>query len=434
MWGSFNPVQTLNAAGRMPMDQPWFPAQHLAYWNDAVAESPLTETMVNGEIVGWASRHPVGSPTGKRGVVNITESEWTDASAKWVFDWVTSQGNGTFQSVGWTRIDEEYGNPKAAWPEDDQISIENQSVAGSYSTMRGCLWWDEFSGLWNLIEQVAGNNARVVSVDPSGGVTTPICDLASPGDWYTRVPAGLARIGTDIIVSGIESSTAFIARYTSAGVLVWNRADSIGSYKYHNDVTIDGSGLPWTAGEDGNIRKHSASDGTITTTVTLAEAPASLNGIAYDPADGYFWVKSEDRGLWKVDGVTGATIVTAPQFSFMASQQYKASTAPYEGNYAIPQSGTNEPYSLSYWYGTYGTQAMTSVSNVLGGDAVDDYACLVVKGTDLMIGYNASSPIHCTNRVSLVRGHTLGTRSLLANPVTKTSAQTLKITYQFNFS
>lgn len=66
------------------------------------AESASTKRLL-GNVVGWASKYTgyVGSDT-LRGTINDAEKDTADASTiKFVFDWPTHSGNGTFQSIFW---------------------------------------------------------------------------------------------------------------------------------------------------------------------------------------------------------------------------------------------------------------------------------------------------------------------------------------------
>lgn len=437
MWGAYNPVETGDAAGNKPTEMPWFPAQHLAYWNDAAAEVAGTEDRVGADLVGWASRHPIGSASGKRGVVNISESEFKDASAKWVFDWATSQGNGTFQSVGWTRVDEGSGFPVARFPEDDAVTFTNLGNQTGGSTNTNPLWWDSAGSVWNLTEWVSATGQyRVVSAPATGGATTQICLL--PTTWGGQFLFGLARIGTDIVVCGQPVSNPKLARYTSSGTQVWTRTESPLTIIY-NDCTVDGSGNIWTAGSDGIMRRHSNADGTIAATITPAAGPTVLTGISYDATDGGFWVTGTVGGvtfqLWKVDA-SGNSL--APLYSLRTTAATVTSTAPYAGSYNLPAASARDPYALTQFTSNalVGSNINRAPSRLASTWLTVALATLATKSGEPWIANrsNTGSEIGGAGRASAVRGGTLGTRSKLASAITKTSAQTLKVTYQFNFS
>lgn len=442
LWGAFCPVETNDAVGNKPSEQPWFPAQHLAYWNDATTEAPSTEDVIQGAIVGWASRHPIGSPTGKRGVVDIGESDFRDAYAKWVFNWTASQGNGTFQSVGWTRLDESSVVPIPGYPDDASIAFTNLGI--SEASGGAGLWWDATNSLWNITERISSSQFRIASTAAGGGTTTQICALpGSSAEWgsSTYPIRGIARIGTDFICCG-ANTIGQLTRHNVSGTLTWKRLEAAAPYWL--DVTIDGSGDIWTAGSDGKIRKHSVSDGTVTTAVTLTGlVPSLLSGIAYDPADGLFWVcgtlAGRERQIWKVNS-SGAQQLTTPEFSLYAQSANNAqsSSSPYAGSYYIPTASARESYQRNYFLYNTGTAGIIArhppvrqAYSYLGSWVTVGNLCM--KGTELWYSAPISSVGGGAAKASQVR-NTLGTRSLLASPVTKTGSQTLKITYQFNFS
>lgn len=447
MWGAFNPVETNDAAGNKPTEMPWFPAQHLAYWNDAAAESSGTEDRVAKDLVGWASRHPVGSPSGKRGVVNTSESEFKDAYSKWVFDWATSQGNGTFQSVGWTRVDETSGFPVARYPEDDGVTFTNAGT--SSSSLGNALWWDSTSSLWNLAEYVSATTQfRIASAPAAGGTTTSIVLLPNTTWNNNNYLTGIARLGTDIIGCGRQASPFYprLARHVVAGTQTWVRNETTAALNsYYNDCTIDGSSNIWTVSSDGFMRRHSSADGTITASVTPAAGPTALEGIAYDAADGNYWlcgtVNGVDKQAWKVDG-SGNSV--GPFYSLRQSALQVTSTVPYAGVYQVPLASARDPYILEPWesnttlrVGEYITRGPTRSAASSTAWTLSTYAAnLVVKsGEPWIAGRTATgTEVGGAGHASPIRGGTLGTRSKLASPVTKTNSQTLKVTYQFNFS
>lgn len=442
MWGMYNPIYTPDAGGNKPHEMPRFPAQHLAYWNDASTEDPTTEDRIAKDLVGWASRHPVGSPSGKRGVVNVSESSVTDAAAKWVFDWTTSQGNGTFQSVGWTRIQEATGFPIARVPDDDMVSFTSGG-AGSPS-MGSPLYWDSSANLWYVGEYTnTGAAFRIASAPAAGGATTPVCTIPTSIAATNFLFSIGGRIGTDFIVTALFSSTFRLARLTAAGALVWNATNPGGITTSPYDSTVDGAGNIWTCDSAGVVRRHSNADGSITATVNPTIGPTILQGIAYDPADGNFWVLGRVAGLdfqlWKMDS-SGNTI--GPLYSLDNAAQVVTSSAPYTGQYYVPGAAARDP-----WYFRWST-------NAFGGQPGVDFSTTPtrtsVNAAGAAIGTNWNAPIAVkdglpwiagrgialagTDRATPIRGGTLGTRSKLTSAVTKTSSQALKITYQFNFS
>lgn len=432
MWGMFNPVEVNDSLGRAPSQMPWFPAQHIAAWTDASAEVPATETAVRGDVIAWASRHPIASPSGKRGNVDTALSEFKDAYSKWVFNWTTAQGNGTFQSVGWTRIDEPTGAPALGGnPGSNVILVTNAGTAGPAGYPTGTLYWDPVTSLWNTVEHISGGTYRIVSVPAAGGATTTLCTLPAAA-WGNPFPlCGIAKIGTDWIVAGGISpgnTTGYLRRYNSSGAQVWAASLSV-THSPFWDVTIDGSGNPWTVANDGKMRKHNPADGTVTSTVTPAAALGnSLYGIAYDPADGNFWVLS--RALIKVasDGTQVAS--TIGSFSNSPGSTGVTSQAPFAGSYNVPASSPHEAFYLTAWDSTVRTGSII----YRGNSPTPNYGCLTMKDTALFMGGSRGVPTGASLISPAEAAGSLGSRSRLASPVTKTASQAMKITYQLDFS
>jgi len=438
MWGIYNPVYTMDAVGNRPQEMPWFPANHLAYWNDASAENAATEDRVSKELVGWASRHPVGSPSGKRGVVNVSESVVTDAAAKWVFDWTTSQGNGTFQSVGWTRIHETTAFPIARMPDDDMVSFT--PATGGTSAMGTPLYWDTSTSLWYIAEYTnAGGGAyRISSAPAAGGATTPVVTIPTAvvsSNWLM----GFSRLGTDFIVTAYVSNLFKLARVTAAGVATWNvNPSSLATIP--NDCTVDGASDIWTCDSAGVVRRHNNATGAITATVNPTMAPTVLTGISYDAADGNFWVVGTVAGvtgqMWKMDS-SGNTV--GPLYSLQRSTTNTTSSSPYVGTYQIPGAAARDTYNFKWgdasttpWPGLdFGFTASRHAATAIGTSPTN--VPITMKDSLPWVGGRTGS-VPATERATPIRGGTLGTRSLLASPITKTNAQALKVTYQFNFS
>lgn len=76
------------------------PLRYLVLTNDDSKEEPEKETLLKGELIGWADR--VGTYSGndtKRGTINTAESYAEPGHLHLVFDWPTHAANGTFNST-----------------------------------------------------------------------------------------------------------------------------------------------------------------------------------------------------------------------------------------------------------------------------------------------------------------------------------------------
>jgi len=95
---------TLWPAGKVTA--PRLPNEHIACWNDTTAEDAANEHMyfMPTGVVAWATRHPFSPGAGQRGQINTAESLMSDLLVRHVWDWLTNQGNGTFQSAGFVTL------------------------------------------------------------------------------------------------------------------------------------------------------------------------------------------------------------------------------------------------------------------------------------------------------------------------------------------
>lgn len=81
--------------------------QWLVLTDSTMAESPSTEKNIPGNIIGYADRNPYSNTDTKRGAINQTESYADDTRAHWVFDFATDRGNGTIGSICFARWNSE---------------------------------------------------------------------------------------------------------------------------------------------------------------------------------------------------------------------------------------------------------------------------------------------------------------------------------------
>ncbi|MBT9158508.1 MAG: hypothetical protein DDT36_01520 [Firmicutes bacterium] len=68
-----------------------------------LAEDATTEHTVPGTIIGYSNRQPHVDTDLRRGLINRAESHHNSSQTRWVVDFATDRGNGTFQSVCWGR-------------------------------------------------------------------------------------------------------------------------------------------------------------------------------------------------------------------------------------------------------------------------------------------------------------------------------------------
>ena len=79
----------------------FFPTTML-YTDSAVAENPLTEVSVTGNVIGFSSLDGNTGADARRGIINTTESSHNINRTRIVCDWPTDKGNGVCRSIYFT--------------------------------------------------------------------------------------------------------------------------------------------------------------------------------------------------------------------------------------------------------------------------------------------------------------------------------------------
>jgi len=79
----------------------FFPTTML-YTDSAVAENPLTEVAVTGNVIGFSSLDGLTSTNAMRGIINTAESSHNINRTRIVCDWPTDKGNGICRSIYFT--------------------------------------------------------------------------------------------------------------------------------------------------------------------------------------------------------------------------------------------------------------------------------------------------------------------------------------------
>lgn len=464
----FAGTRTLDSVGRQLWNIPPVPLSHIAAWNDSATESPSTErTMKGGLPVAFASRFPQGSPTGKRGVVSVPESTVSATSQTYVFDWVTSNGNGTFQSVGWCNCDSS-GNPLSIWPDPYYGSGLAVSISTPTTYYRGGLWHDGTGWLTlHTAGQTSGTSQYAIyRIDETTGVGTLLVTLPSTAfRWQngsTTVPPNafdLCMIGTDYYVIGhnilsTASGVTYVAKFNSAGTQQWLVAHDGGASEMPNGVT----GLGWCITSDGTdlyvgyggaagttngtVYKLSASTGLVTGTISV---PAALGtnaivGIAWDGTN--LRVVNQASRTATID--LSGNLVSPSIVGYYGVADSGTATSPFSGAYLGASSAMNQA-GLQQFNNASAGNAMESMMQSSGygialslpgavGSVPNGGGCHFKSGKMYIVNGSAALGSSTYTRILEVTNTNLGTRCLLPSPVTKDSSKTMKITYTFTFS
>lgn len=349
--------------GRDPRTIPTLRNDFIGCWTDTTAED-TTDRFAEGEVIAWAHRFQQGSPSTRQGLVQPTLCTLSDTAVKWVFEWATPNGNGTFQSVGWRRLSQNTNTGDAILSDAPQLSrrltaVGTSAIAISSSPQESwtagptsnylAAYYNSADGKMYGIVLATGSIWKLcsaaVTIDAGGNYSTGnITDESANtlaaglrGNSYSfgsGASHGFTRLGAagDWIMVGISSNGTSrrpeIRRVTTAGVVSYTNANA-GTYTVESgftDVTYDGTDL-WVVARNGStgisaIHRIAAATGTISATLTVSGLPAyfppittsarTFEGIEWDAGRSCLWINTNDGYLFNVNtsGVWQGVLLT----------------------------------------------------------------------------------------------------------------------------
>lgn len=472
---------------------PLFLADGVGCWNQTTAEDSTNEhtpVIPATGIVAWASRWPFGSATGSRGTVDQTDSFTDDDTVRHVFNWASSQGNGTFQSVGWLPFGAvgipSVGAGVAHRSRSTLTVTPSAHLTGATSVSLGKPYVHTDGTVYHFLRRQSSSSlARVVSHpasteldDSTVGILGTRADVArtltnvsgefTPTSFFgtdNNVHGVLGRDGTNTVfwynTSNANSSThrwGFVADGATTSTtynwpdIGWPTGCVIGSHVY--GAVTGGSSIYKLLISTGATVSTIAIDASVTALCTLAgiTTPRVLdmttdgtslyvlytNSTAATTSSRLLLVRLNDTGV--LQQVYGCV-----PHSHTSSQPSETASAPYAGTYV---------FRNSYWQGVSDYGAVT-VDSINGGNSVED---ILTSGTtisgesNLYFGvdiYNAKGALSLhyydgsiilgfqgsvVNTASWTQswyrqGFDLGSRVLLSTSKVKSVGQTMKITY-----
>ena len=473
------------AAGRLAWH---YPQQYLAVWNDATAEAPTTEHRVKTDSTGllaYASRHPVGSPAGARGSVNVTDSTWLEDGEEMVYDWPTSAGNGTFQSVGYIAAYEypaqltNHAVPalRASWIDRKYYyySGDIHTLSGLTSGLFGQAGLDA-SGNWVMLgrSQSANNLAclRIPAANFNTGIT-----LDSFGAGEVDISGSITAVWSNATPGGTVTNTTwpnFVGEY---GGYYWAMLRGTSGYAnlcrinkttgaLDNQVPVslvNAPGFGTIIGSNAFVCGGEANPPIVRLDLTGTPPPISatitVNWPSYWTAGTVTSMCTDGTDLYLMHQYGGVVRVntsgTIQEFLGHSSPlaAYENNSAPYSGNKLTPG---NQQYEGLYYVKAYGGGTGAYATAIASGSAGAMFPYRRANNGNIFIGYQggninggsylawidgklqmAMSPMRISSSEAVVVGHAemgwnLGTRALLGSPVTKTSSNTMKLTYQID--
>lgn len=373
---------------RDPRILPGFPFETLACWSDSTAEDN-TDVHPWGNLIAWAHRWPQASPTTRQGIISPSLCTVDEDSVKLVWEWTTTNGNGTFQSVGFRRLVPFAitGDPilwdyvrhaRRLYTSTGWVVHANALSSNPYVSFSG----QSPTNMPTYYDSATGDLVAVA--DCTGGRRLIRCPVTLSGKQYavgtavdssataiaaglggdavaatTRLIMGITRLGAsgDWIGVGCTGTTTArrptIRRVTPAGSVSYTNANGAtftGESTFF-DVTYDGTNL-WAVGYNvtgptSRLYRIDPATGNVSATVTVTPpdklptfdtATTFITGMEWDAANSCLWVLTRDGYIFACDtsgNPLGAVYSTAAQPSNFTLG------APYSTTIKINQGRSN---------------------------------------------------------------------------------------------
>lgn len=373
-----NQISTLNASSDAdPQKVDCF--NSIILTDSAMPTSPANEWSVPGNIVGWADKSLYSGPDTLKGSPNATLSQTSLTESKWVFDWPTHSANGSINSVCWAK---NVGGASAFM--NTSTVIKEQPFPGRRPVA------------YANSNKIFGGSGTTVSVYNS--------DLLATSSFTTISCNGIAWDAANSklwVISGNQ-----IASYSDTGAII-DPPVSVASRSYLG-LTFDGTNLWTTVVGSPAIYCLSTSGSDI----------SSFNANLGDSNLSTYWGLVVGRDIcW--DAATNSLLIIGGYYgrSNPWQQMFRFDVTGNRIGYTVSFNAWNSSGNYNYNYYSYDTYDGTTFF-----DKVDADTYILPKHT-----YN-------TDTLVFLRVDQMGSRFLLPSTITKTDQQTLRVTYQFNYS
>ena len=378
-----NQISVLNAAADADVS-PIECFNAIALTDSVLAPDPASEWSIPGKLVGWANKSTYSGPDLYRGTPSGTLSTTSPSSTKWVFDWPIGAANGTIGSISW-------GNNVSS---TEFISSSTYLSQRSFPGVRPIAYANA-----NL--HFGGSGTTVTSYDATMNQITSFTTINCNGIAWDNVNSKLW------VISGSQ-----IASYSQTGTVI-NAPVSITARTYRG-LTFDGTNLWTTVIADPAIYSFATTGGSHVSTFSIPNE-------TYENVNTYWGLNSGRDICW--DPTTNTLVL------FVGTYQR---TGGYQRFRRYTTSGTEVgvPMLLNAWDGS--SYQINYLYNYYNYDTyyATTYYDFIDKDTLIC-------PVYLSGGLSLlykIRLDGMGSRVLLPSPITKTNTQTLRVTYQMDYS
>lgn len=386
------------------------------------------EGIFDGKLIGYAAKSVYNGADTLRGTPNVALSQATSTYTRWVFDWATNAANGTIGSVGWSYQGDTFiltSNNDSRFSSNASIEdIKSTSVPGIIRIAR--VSGSQYFGIGGA------SNASVLTLDTNFTQTASF----TPSSQF-KASTALTGITWDynnnkLWVLGVNSSNlAIMASYSTSGTLIDGPVTV--TNRTYSDIAFAGTNL-WLLGNIINtINNYTYMSGGFTayevspTGTDVSNFNATFPK-AYPVVNSNYTSRGED----------------AYSIAYEATSQrlYVATTSSFTtGGYIYPNSSdTISPTSNIRVYTTAGVEACVPTNlnawNRLTGTRLglpNAVSGSLPGGIDLI---NANQVLMSSvgNGIYRLSMDGMGSRAKLGSTITKTNLQTLRITYQMDYT
>ncbi|NNV07491.1 hypothetical protein ETC03_14160 [Geobacillus sp. MMMUD3] len=375
----------LSGTDMMPLTYREFPFNVLALTTDSRPENPQIERVVMGDIIGYSFKNQYVGSDARRGTLNSAESYRDRSMAHFVFDFATNAANGTFSSV--------------VWYADEGSS---SSISRQLYYQKKYEWYVQLKGI---------NGFSNSNDDYRGGLCfdgSNFWTLESTGSGAKKIVEILVTPGTNG-----KNATFTIGR-------IWDSHVS-GTYSVLLDMTSDADFIYYVRG----------SQGTANTIYLVKKSDGTRNTI----------VLSGFRYLYGIERV-GAYFYILGESSTQVNGTYPLRWAKYDSSFNIIEA--KNILDNGYAYGMAYNQQKNEIA-VRTNDGIYIFDLQMNRlsypiAQPSVPGYYPGIAVKdgeyfLRNQYSFFMAElgSLGARNLLPTPVTKTSTNTMKVTYDFIF-
>lgn len=369
MYAGFEMYNTFNPFGNIVL-------------TDYSGAEDATLARIQGNIKGWANKFTTyAGADALRGTINQTDSSLTpETSLKYVFDWATSAGNGTFRTLWWMpqKMDAVTTSPLRV---NSTIRFDTSALGTAMTTAANRFCVND-NKMYYINGTTIYSAPRHITVSSGGWKATSTSEKNITADDNT--PIGIDFDGTNFWVYGDQNDKFY--KYNSSFTLQTSWSATKGTYFGTNPTFCCHGGKIYTwkrvDATNWNLYKF-ATDGTLEATYNLYSA-------------GYTYFTDTDA--------TSARICSDGNNIFIIFGTNSSHINVLEVN----GSGT-----LQYEY-----RSDFTLMNTSSGFCFDEYK-------NLLISYSA------TTQYSFMPMWRPTAQTLLGTNVTKTNSNTMKITYTF---